>query len=67
MLQPQQTQVDFIDQGSGVEEVARVLPGHEGAGCTMKLTVDQRGQLMQGLVIAIVPGMQQERDIASSI
>ena len=57
-----ETQIGFVDQGGGVEGLSRFFVGEFLGGEFAQLVVDQRQQLIGGVQIALLDGLQNLGD-----
>ena len=58
-----QPEVRLVDQGGGLEGLARLLVGQPGGGELAQLVVDEREQLGRGLRVAGLDGGQDLGDV----
>ncbi len=59
LLTPDESQVCFVDQGGGVECLARGFADHAHRGEHQQLVVKERKQLRRGLAIARRGGLEE--------
>ena len=64
LLRVHQPQVRLVDQGRGLERLARLLLGQPLRGQLAQLVVDQRQQLLGGVRVALLDGGQDAGDLA---
>jgi hypothetical protein len=58
ILTVDQPQIGFIDQCGRLQNVAGALGCHVAAGYAVQFSMDQRHELIQGHLVAAVPGYQ---------
>src|SRR5262249_43969210 len=63
LLHIDQPQVGLVDQGRGLERLARLLLSQPLDREPAQLVVDQRQQLLRGVRIALLHGGQDRRDL----
>src|SRR5262249_39618818 len=63
LLHVHQSQVDLVDQGGSLERLARCLLGHLLGGQPPQLVVNQRQQLLGGVRVALLDGVQDASDL----
>ena len=66
ILQLDQPQIKLVDERRGLEEVTGTFGAHALPGGAMEFAVDVRCQLLERLLIAAAPGVQQTGDIGVS-
>ena len=59
-----QPQIRFMDQGGGLQRMARTLLVHVAAGHSSQLRINQRHKLIERRLVAVAPLVQQSRDVA---
>ena len=64
VLAVDQPQVRLVDQGRGLERLARLLLGQLARRQLAQLVVDQRQELLGGLRVALLDGGEDARDVA---
>ena len=62
-----QPQVGLVDQGGGLERLARLLLGQPLRRQLAQLVVDQRQELLGGVRVALLDGGQDARDVAHEV
>ena len=63
----QQTQEGLVDQGRGLQGVARALPRQVGTGQGPQVLEDQRHQAVERLPVAAAPGVEKLGDLRAGI
>ena len=53
-----EAQIRFVDQGGGIERLARLFVSQLGRGDPAQLVVEQRQELLRGLRVALLNGFQ---------
>jgi hypothetical protein len=62
-----EAEVGLVDQGGGLERLARRLVGQAVGGELAQLVVDQRQELLRGRGVAPLDGRQDSRDLAHRV
>jgi hypothetical protein len=58
-----QLDINLVDEGRRLQELAGALLGHLAVRPAMQFAIDERRQLLEGLLVALAPGSQQLRHI----
>ena len=59
-----EAEVRLVDQGGCLEAVSRMLPGRVPPRDVVELSMYERNQLLEGMVIALAPSEQQAGDFS---
>lgn len=62
-MQIDQPHIDLVDERGRLQRVAGMFPGHVPVRAPVQFLVDERGQLLEGLLVAITPGSQKLGDV----
>ena len=62
-----QPEVRLVDQGGGLQGLAGVLQGQPLGGQPAQLVVDERQELLRGVRVALLDGVQDARDVTHEL
>ena len=62
MRRPRSGGAGGIDQGRGLQNMARVFPHHAAMGYAAQLVFDHRSELLQGHVVSLAPCLEKLRN-----